>query len=220
MKWSEAELEVIGIDLSPTFTHGWQRYTFPQSPKGTTDEGLQDFRGLPIGRLDRCDLVSSDLSASQSIPNEYGVDIGIFLFACRCADCMFVKGGRYSLLDGVFANCVFQRIKTDRCSLNGLFVGCTFEGTSFRRGNIQGNFRDCKFLNCNLDVDGWGSSSFQDCHFSECRVSPIFSEIEKITSGESPVTFANLQSGKTKSGETVTFFQQRNLIPFQGVESA
>jgi hypothetical protein len=208
--WTADELTQIGHAIEPNPARRWSRRWFPPSPRGLTSAGLQDYRQLSFEGGSRLDVQDADFSQARSRTNEHGVDIGLSLWSWRSLRVRFDGAGVFHRLDGIFDNCSFDGIKTERCAVVGLFRDCTFSQASLKRAHLESNFVRCRFERTQLHVASW--SSFEDCTFVDCRIHSLFSEVAAFVAGGKPVTFSMLSSGRLRPGETAAFFTSPELL--------
>jgi hypothetical protein len=210
MSWTTEEIEVVERHLPVDPGRKWKQRLFPASPRGVTQEGLQDYRGYPLTNLVSFDILEVDFSRSRSAMNVHGVDCGIQLNSCRCRRVRFERSGHFHSLHGIFDSCSFDHISTDHCGFPGLYRDCTFRGANLRRAVLVGDFVRCTFEGANLLVDSC-RASFEECRFSNCKMSPLFDDICAVVGTGAPVTFSVIIGG-IRLGEVVRFFNPMGLM--------
>lgn len=144
-EWTDAELAAVLPALRIDPSRKWKLRPFPASPRGRTEQDLEDYRRFPLGSLTRFSIRETDFSRARSQPNSRGVDTGISLASCECHRVRLDHAGRFHRLDGLFSSCTFESISTDHCGLVGFFQDCTFRGARLRGAVFAGDFRRCDF---------------------------------------------------------------------------
>lgn len=146
------------------------------SPFGTTNEGLCDFRGVSIS-ASLHQMTIEDVDFSEACMDEG--QFAAIVKACRFTKCKFESnlGNEFvgcNFLEGSLANCVF-RGKFVNCdfSLANLtnvrgshvkFEDCVFDKTNFRKTSFyDSTFVRCKIMDCKFGSGSLAGSKFQDC---------------------------------------------------------
>ncbi|MBP1989592.1 pentapeptide repeat-containing protein [Paenibacillus eucommiae] len=116
--------------------------SFPSSPFGQTDTGLEDFRGVVLTEtVQYLTLHQVDLSYAR-----------------------FVEAT--SLNTSNFTNCCFDGVKLDGRFMTRQFSHCSFRGANLSNARISEQFEDCDFTRSNLSKAIARDVSFTRCRFS------------------------------------------------------
>jgi uncharacterized protein YjbI with pentapeptide repeats len=133
-----------------------------QSPFGSTEQSLCDYRGIVLdASLHKIPVRSVDFS--------YAV-MGLGQFATDVSDCLF----RSCRFDGAlafrFENCDFSRANLGGATLHGSFIGCNF--SQARLQTVRGTglrFERCVFEDATLTGAAFYDSVLLDCSFIGAR---------------------------------------------------
>lgn len=216
-RWSLPEIDQVNALVAPDRKKPWARRAFPDSPRGVTSDGFQDYRGFPLGLLVSFDIAEVDFSGAKAARNSYGVKTTIQVEGSRCRSVRFDRSGNLHTLGGVFEDCSFERANASRGGLTGIFRNCRFLQTNLGKSHLIGEFYDCEFVGANLKVASWGGS-FSNCRFQDCTIDSIFSELDELVRSDDRVTFSVLTSGRPQIGEVVRQSPHHNLegLPWVG----
>lgn len=137
-----------------------------QSPFGHTEQGLSDYRGLPLedAEFKSLTVIGSDFSFANfddSIIEE-----------CTVRQCLFHRSvlTRLSIWKSEFEDCEFIKadMRASHIGFNGThLLRCRFDGANVRRvGFINAVFRDIEFDAKTWNHTDFGASGFWNCSFS------------------------------------------------------
>ncbi|QUL54892.1 pentapeptide repeat-containing protein [Paenibacillus tritici] len=116
--------------------------SFPASPYGLTEAGLEDYRGVT-------------LTETLQYLTVQGVDLSYARFEDSA-----------SLNTSTFTHCGFDGVKLDGRFVTHTFSHCSFRGAKLNNARISKEFHDCDFTGCNLSKVIANDVSFTRCRFS------------------------------------------------------
>lgn len=147
-RWDDNQLaEVNRLLASVTGKHNLHKKerSFPSSPYGQTDAGLEDYRGVA-------------LTETIQYLTVQGADLSYARFDCSA-----------SLNTSTFTNCCFDGVKLDSRYVTHTFSHCSFRGAKLNNARISKQFNDCDFTGCNLSKAIANDVSFIRCRFSDAN---------------------------------------------------
>ncbi|MEK3839088.1 pentapeptide repeat-containing protein [Paenibacillus sp. FSL P2-0136] len=115
--------------------------SFPISPYGQTEAGLEDYRGVTL-------IESIQYLTLQGIDFSYS----------RFEDAA-------SLNTSTLTHCCLDGVKLDNRFVTHTFSHCSFRGAKLNRARISKEFHDCDFTGCNFSKAIANDVSFTRCRF-------------------------------------------------------
>lgn len=119
--------------------------SFPSSPFGKTDAGLDDFRGIVLTEAVQY-LTVQNLDLSYAIFEPTG-----------------------GLIYSTFTNCRFDGVKLDGRFITKIFKHCSFQKAILKNAAFGERFEDCDFTGSNVSYTKGTDVSFIRCQFSDAN---------------------------------------------------
>jgi uncharacterized protein YjbI with pentapeptide repeats len=175
--------------LSESLRVRWEKLPpsdWDQSPFGSTDEGLADFRGsnLEGETLNDIRLTNVDLSHSKlsKIRVKQSTITNVRFSAC-------------DLYESYFSNVSFKHCNFDRSDMRWGGMGipsvildeCSFDGARIKKRF----FEETTFINMIFEGNVWSGTDFRNCHFAECRFSGDLYNVRFRGAGDVHTEFSN-----------------------------
>jgi uncharacterized protein YjbI with pentapeptide repeats len=161
--------------------------SFPSSPFGKTDTGLEDFRGAALTEtIQYLTLQQVDLSYARFVE---AASLNTSKFTNCCFDGVKLDG-RY--VTRQFSHCSFRKASLNNAGISEQFEDCDFTGSNLRKAIA----RDVSFIRCSFTDVKFHGAMFMHCRFEEC-------------SFEGAVFHNSSLSGSRFTGET-------NMLPVWG----
>lgn len=119
--------------------------SFPSSPYGQNEAGLEDYRGVTLTEtIQYLTVQDADLSYARFDDSA-------------------------SLNTSTFTNCCFDGVKLDSRYVTHTFSHCSFRGAKLNNARISKEFTNCDFTGCNLSKVIANDVSFTRCRFANAN---------------------------------------------------
>ncbi|MFD0712041.1 pentapeptide repeat-containing protein [Paenibacillus sp. GCM10027626] len=133
--------------------------SFPSSPFGQTDAGLEDFRGAVLTEtIQYLTVQKVDLSYARFVE---AASLNTSKFTNCCFDGVKLDG-RY--VTRQFSHCSFRGANLNNASISEQFEDCDFTGSTLRKAKA----RDVSFIRCSFTDVKFHGVMLMHCRFEEC----------------------------------------------------